>query len=137
MPLDVGKHLLAIMCFWFALLVASCGNGSTGMVAEPKRPQNVPAKAIWVGGPDGGVFVVIEKRKETEPHVYYAEIYYESGELWYKGGLALEPPRAPFPDPKQHELLSGWDGDALYLVDGRVLRPIDLRKRRGGNRAVP
>lgn len=135
-PLKMRKHLLVATFLSYALVVAGCGNGSTGRAAAPERPQNVPANAIWVGGADGGAFVVVEKQRGAKPHLYYGEIYYESGGLWYKGRLALEPATAPFPDPKQANLLSAWDGDALHLGDGRLLRAIEVRERKSGKSAT-
>lgn len=122
--------LLASALLGFSLLIAGCDSSEPRAVEAPPRPAGVPENAKWVGGIDGGVFAVVEKREGVKPDLYYyGEIYFSSGELWYKGALALEPSTSSF-DPARSNLFSGWDGDALLLTDGRVLRAVDGAKRK-------
>ncbi|WP_372860639.1 hypothetical protein [Pseudoalteromonas sp.] len=57
----------------------------------PNKPIEVPDKAFWVGGLDGGVFVLIEKNKNLEANEYLGEIYYVSGDIAYKGKMSIFP----------------------------------------------
>lgn len=88
----------------------------------PARPAGVPSQAIWSGGVDGGVFLIVRPIEPSEPNVYAGQIYNDhSGELIYRGRLLLEPANgAPVAvtDPASY---SGWDGDTLFLSDGRRL----------------
>lgn len=88
----------------------------------PTRPSGVPGQAIWSGGAEGGVFLVVRPSGPSEPNVYTGAIYDErSGGVVYQGRLILKPANgAPVPvaDPESY---SGWDGDTLHLSDGREL----------------
>ena len=42
-------------------------------------------------GVDGGVYVLVTKRREEDNKVYHARIYYRSGEIWYDGPPILTP----------------------------------------------
>lgn len=89
----------------------------------PPRPGGVPAKAIWAGGLDGGDFILLSAA--TPDGTYPAKIYNDhSGDLEFSGKLRLkEPSQAPIDvqDPKTY---SGWDGESLFLRDGRILRRV-------------
>lgn len=91
----------------------------------PKHPSSIPQEAFWVGGIDGGVFIISQKRKNDGLGIYYAEIYFETGTLAYKGRLALMPKKEELIDYKNKTIYSGWDGDSLHLIDGRFLKAID------------
>jgi hypothetical protein len=88
---------------------------------EPERPSNIPQKSIWVGGIDGGVFVRVKKLAETANDIYYAEVYYVSGDLAYKGLMKIYPSGASF-DINKKESYEGWDGDNIYLSKNRHLQ---------------
>ena len=105
----------ALLC-----LAAACRFGtSTG---EPPRPAGVPQDAVWVGGPDGGVFVKLEKA-DGEPGTVRAAIYADhTGAILYQGALRLEPPAPQLPELGDPKLFNGWDGQRLLLRDGRELR---------------
>ena len=99
----------------------------TTPVNPPKRPAGVPAEAFWVGGPDGGVFVVI-KRATRPPGTFAGKIYHDDGTLWYAGPL-VPAPRGVSIDPSQHHQFDAWDGDNLLLSDGRWLESVKTKRR--------
>ncbi len=82
----------------------------------------MPATALWVGGLDGGVFLVFGKKASDPKQVYEVVVYYEhSGDVWFKGKLRLDSGEI---DPRSYRdpnFFSAWDGDRLYLADGRQL----------------
>lgn len=123
-----SKSILRFMAYLFLLSIMACGcmENSNSNVKQPKKPPNVPKEAVWSGGVDGGVFVYIRKEENSPPNIYSAKIFYDTtGEIWYEGRLSLEPPENPIFDYKSDEAFSGWDGDTLYLRDGRKLTAID------------
>lgn len=120
------------ICFMIIFIIVLMGCEITRDNVElkpPKKPAGVPKEAIWSGGLDGGVFILIKKDKNSPPNIYLAEIYFDStGEIWYKGRMSMEPSEKPSFDYKNKEVYSGWDGDILYLRDGRMLKAIDPKK---------
>lgn len=116
-----GPHrLMAILLF----LLGIAHIPAVESIEGHQKPANVPADAVWVGGIDGGVFVTLKKGNKEKQNIYFGVIYYESGEIGYKGRLSLEPNGQPLPEPTPPDLLSGWDGERLYLQDGRWLSVI-------------
>lgn len=112
----------------FAFLVGCESSRDNYQIKPPKKPINVPKEAIWSGGVDGGVFIVVQKKKNSFPNIYFAEIYFDStGEIWYKGRLSIEPSDNPIFEYNNKDVYSGWDGDTLYLRDGRILKAIDIK----------
>ncbi|HKO48621.1 MAG TPA: hypothetical protein VJV79_12905 [Polyangiaceae bacterium] len=97
--------------------------------ASPKRPKGVPADAFWVGGPDGGVFVCLERSNDRKG-TFSGKIYHLDGELWYAGALVPNPTGSPV-DPTQHEQFAGWDGERLLMTEGRWLESV--KAKRGGS----
>lgn len=96
----------------------------------PNKPAGVPAEAFWVGGPDGGVFVRLERTK-GRPGTYAAKIFHPYGEVWYAGPLVAAPPDASADiDPSQHDQFAGWDGERLLLGDGRWLDSVKAKRTR-------
>lgn len=87
----------------------------------PPRPENIPQSAFWVGGPDGGMYVLVQKNNKDSPDIYDAKIYYSEGSISYKGKLAINTPDNPQFNYNDVNSYSGWDGDILYLQDGRQL----------------
>lgn len=88
----------------------------------PKKPRAVPDKAFWVGGLDGGVFVLIAKNKNLEPNEYFAKIYYASGDIAYEGGMRLSPRGSTAIDHINPAIFQGWDGDTLYIEGNKLLK---------------
>ena len=90
------------------------------------KPENVPASAVWVGGPDGGVYVDLEPMKEDG--FYYATIYADqTGAIWYRGRLKSEKALVNF-NPRKSSAYSFWDGENLVLSDGVKLTAKDSFK---------
>ncbi|WDE14389.1 hypothetical protein H3N35_03815 [Thalassomonas haliotis] len=87
----------------------------------PPKPDNIPEKALWVGGPDGGVYILVKKDKSDKKTLYDAKIYYSEGSVNYIGKLVINTPNNPWFDYQDISSYSGWDGDTLYLQDGRLL----------------
>lgn len=98
---------------------------------QPKKPAGLPAQAVWVGGPDGGVFVFLERTNDRRG-TFAAKIFHADGELWY-AGLLVPAPRDAAGDiePGQHDQFAGWDGERLLLSDGRWLEPVKTKRPRG------
>ena len=89
---------------------------------EPSKPGNVPSEAVWVGGIDGGVFVLVTRPRGYQQDMYFGEIYYVSGDLAYKGKLRMFPNGAKAFDPGDQSSFEGWDGDMLFLIENRYLK---------------
>lgn len=121
------KYILIVALF-FSLLACSQA------APTPSRPDVVPLNAMWIGGVDGGAWVIISKPANQPPHVYYGEIYGDqAGDKWYVGRLALHPANDPVFDMNDPETFSVWDGDNLLLKDGRVLKAMDPFNPFSGN----
>ncbi len=90
------------------------------------RPNSVPAHALWVGGIDGGVYILITKNIDNEPRIYNAVIYHEIGSIEYKGRLIINSSNTPLFDYENASSYSMRDGDTLYLRDERYLKEIDI-----------
>jgi hypothetical protein len=125
------KHRLSsgsrLVCLVASLIGVSAAPGckleiEQGEVEPPPRPQGVPKNALWAGGADGGVFLIVRPVGPSQPDTYSAEIYNDhSGSRVHRGLLRLEPTRdAPFAVGEAASY-SGWDGQALHLTDGRRL----------------
>ncbi|MCP4338821.1 MAG: hypothetical protein GY799_08010 [Desulfobulbaceae bacterium] len=104
------------------ILLASCSSENY----EPTRPVPVPNEAMWIGGIDGGAWVLLRKQENQPDHIYYAEVYGDQvGDPWYIGRLEVIPhskPNVPLDNPEAYGV---WDGDSLLLEDGRSMRTID------------
>jgi hypothetical protein len=109
--------LLMISLLW------GCSNSNNDSDVQI-RPDTVPENALWVGGHDGGVYVVIEKNISDKSTIYRAKIYHASGDLDYKGKLSINSSKSSNFKYKNIHSYSAWDGDTLYLVDGRELKII-------------
>jgi len=84
------------------------------------RHENIPKNAMWIGGLDGGVYVNLKKLPMDEKTIYRASVFYESGSIDYNGTLKLNLLGKDF-NYSDVNVYSGWDGDTLYLQDGRYL----------------
>ncbi len=88
----------------------------------PARPASVPSTAIWAGGVDGGSFILLEPTKKADQYV--AKIYDDSvGDVTFDGVLQLDQHTTAPLDVRSPKTFSFWDGDTLYLTDGRSLSP--------------
>jgi len=118
-----NKYFCQLLLLLIVTIFSGCDNSrNDNQIRE--RPQSVPKNAIWVGGDDGGVYLIIEKNKKDKLNIYRAIIYHSIGEVDYKGKLSINSKKNPFFDINNKELYSGWDGDTLYLQDGRELEII-------------
>ena len=88
----------------------------------PNKPSEVPDKAFWVGGLDGGVFALIEKNKNLEANEYLGEIYFVSGDIAYKGKMSIFPKDNAIIDYMNPRTYQGWDGDTLYIEGNKQLK---------------
>jgi hypothetical protein len=90
-----------------------------GTPETPSHPSSIPASATWVGGSDGGVFVLLSAvTPEAKGTVYEVKVFEPSGNLAYEGKLKLN---SKSESPIESNLFDAWDGDTLYLKDGRSL----------------
>lgn len=91
---------------------------------RPPRPANVLPGALWVGGADGGVYVLVQKPLKTRGR-YRTQVFSSSGETVYQGLLQLSSPQLGPVAVNEVESYSAWDGDTLYLRDGRQLAAVN------------
>jgi len=111
--------LLIMLCFvGFGIFIYQNVEVSSEL---PLKPDNIPEKALWVGGADGGVYVLVKKDESDNKALYDAKIYYSEGSVSYAGKLVINTPNNPLYDYQDISSYSGWDGDTLYLRDGRLL----------------
>jgi hypothetical protein len=105
------------MKLFLALLAAvliSCG----AQKVEVKKNPPV-AGCIWVGGKDVGCWIKID----TLGGAFYAEIYYESRELWTKGRFKVN--KGSYTRSEIIKNLNGYDGEKIFLkIYGKYLSPI-------------
>jgi len=102
-----------LMITFFSIFLLAC-EPVTSYESEV-RPGNVSDSAIWVGGPDGGVYTAVKLLNGG----YFGTVFYESGDIWYEGSFVYT--GTAFFDVSDKALYSAWDGDILYLVNGDKL----------------
>ena len=88
---------------------------------ERTRPVGLPTEAFWLGGPDGGVFLLLNRHDDPKSKSYDGAVYHPDGSIWYKGRFILEPAASAPVDPKNRDQFDGWDGTQILLLDGRSL----------------
>lgn len=107
--------------FALALLACQC-EAVTTEIEPPPRPSSVPEKAVWAGGLDGGSYILMSP--PAADGTYRTKIYYDhGGDVWFSGKLRLDKPGGSPINVRDPKTFSGWDGDTLYLRDGRTLSP--------------
>lgn len=106
----------------FVVLLSAACRGEP-RIDSPPRPSGVPPRAHWLGRPDGGAWVALLSKPADSGRRAMARIYRQDGSVWYAGTLTLSPDSGPPVDLRDPETVAGWDGEALLLRDGRVLRP--------------
>lgn len=127
------KFRCLALCLVFSLIfpfVNGCSEkaDSAANRSPEDRPASVDKEAVWVGGADGGVYVLVTKLAGAAPDTYQARIYHANGDPWYQGALVLNPQGSKPLDLQDSKQYSGWDGDTLHLSDGRYLKskePVD------------
>lgn len=87
----------------------------------PPKPTSIPTGSLWVGGLDGGVYILLNKLAQDKLTIYDAKIFYSEGTVSYIGKLVINTPENPSFDYADISFYTGWDGDTLYLKDGRTL----------------
>lgn len=122
------KRLFSRSQYLFILILLIClgcySDHSSVSNDYKTRPKNIPESAIWVGGADGGVYVLVSEVSKNR-NVYFGKVFHENGNVWYKGRLILSPKNSSPPGNLIDEnLYTGWDGDTLYLKNGSVLKTI-------------
>lgn len=73
-------YLLAIV--W--LLAPACKSNTI-----PKKPAKVPEQANWLGGVDGGIWILPKEKIKTGE--YLISIYTDVGNLWVEDTFGLAP----------------------------------------------
>ena len=113
------SKIMRHICLALFLMVPLLGcESQTDATTKQVKPENVPGNSIFVGGLDGGVYVLLTEASENR---YASEVYYISGDLAYKGMMTLYPASAPKLDTTDKSIYQGWDGDVLYLSGNRML----------------
>lgn len=89
--------------------------------SAPSKPKSVPEEAFWVGGIDGGNFILIRK-KANGNSMFSVQIYNDyTGDLEYSGTLQYSgnvTGGKSFGDPTFYQ---GWDGEKLHLTNGETM----------------
>jgi hypothetical protein len=120
-----------------ALVSIAAVDGCRMKAAEgaPSRPFNVPPAAFWLGGPDGGVFVLL-KADESGGHTHPIQgtIFHQNGQTWFTGRFVAEPAGATIA-VEDRAAFMGWDGERLLLTQGRALRAVRGREAAAANRS--
>ena len=107
-----------ILVALFAVLTRSVSFDSS----ERPWPAHVPSNATWVGGADGGVYVLIKRFPEDPPGIYRGCVYHDTASwLAYRGAFSVERdgPYTPGQDP-----LTAWDGTRLHYSETGILDAI-------------
>jgi hypothetical protein len=105
------------------------GESAPAVKLQATRPPNVPQAAVWVGGPDGGVFVLFEPPPipGAKATTIRGKVFHSTGEVWFSGTFVPEPPGAAVDLGRERDFL-GWDGEKLLLAGNRALRAVARRR---------
>ena len=108
--LPVTHFLILISVMLAAGSFAGCNSNVT-----PKKPNQIAKEAFWVGGNDGGVWVVL---RDVRSDRFLAEIYHESGEPWISGWFAASlPTNTKIVNAKWlQENMNAFDGTNISLI---------------------
>lgn len=91
------------------------------VTTAPSKPKSVPENAFWVGGIDGGSFILISEKVNAD-NVFSAQIYNDyTGDLEYSGMLkylGVIKDEKLLTDPTFYQ---GWDGEKLHLANGEYM----------------
>lgn len=110
------------MWFLFLIFSISACDIQEGTVASPDKPEQVPEQAFWIGGHEGGAFILISNKKENNE--YFGAVYFDTtGEVWYEGQFNYTGD-APF-DVANKSSYTAWNGDFLFLENGEKLIAVD------------
>jgi hypothetical protein len=105
------------------LMMMACKTGARSTeVQAPPRPSGVPENALWAGGLDGGAFILLTPTSSASR--YIGKVYDDNtGQVVFSGTLALDAKKSAPIDVADARAFDAWDGDTLYLTDGRTLNP--------------
>jgi hypothetical protein len=126
-PLSRSSLFRWLLFFMGLLAILGCGES----VGQPVRPANVPAAAFWLGGPDGGAFVLLNKPKsgKTLIKTCTGTIYTDTGYIWFSGTFDLAPAGSAPLDIADTDQFDGWDGMELFVKgDKRSLVARQIRR---------
>lgn len=91
-------------------------------VTAPPKPDSVPDKAFWVGGVDGGAFIIVSN-PNGKNDTFSVQVYNDqNGELEYSGALQYTGDNELASPLNNPTLYQGWDGDSLHLAKGGSLK---------------
>lgn len=95
-------------------LIIGCTNKAEGI---PERPSGVPLAAHWVGGVDGGAWILVGSH-DIKNH-FTVEIYNDySGSVWAKGVYRLDPgcvSDTVLVASEVQRSITAWTGQSLLL----------------------
>jgi hypothetical protein len=105
--------------------------GCRESVGQPSRPANVPAAAFWLGGPDGGVFVLLNKPKtgKTLVKTCTGTIYTGLGYVVFSGTFDLSPADSAPLDIADTDQFDFWGGTELVVKGGKRSLVARFRRR--------
>jgi hypothetical protein len=105
--------------------------GCRESVGQPARPANVPAAAFWLGGADGGVFVLLNKPKtgKTLVRTCTGTIYTELGYVEFSGTFDLSPADGAPLDIADTDQFDFWGGTRLVVKGGKRSLVARFRRR--------
>jgi hypothetical protein len=116
------RNRIRLTALVFILLVLASACGCSRGENVPPRPKGVPKSAEWVGGPDGGVFIVCESA-ETDISAKACTVFSEgTGDVLMSGHFVIrnKGSQVAVRDLKY----SAYDGSQILLQNGSSLVPI-------------
>lgn len=100
-----------IWCFTIgAIILSACQKYEEPV---PNRPAKVPEEAVWVGGVDGGDWILCQP---IHNKVYECTIFTEDGIKISKGQYTF---KGKVDDPKLN--FEAHDGEIIYLNNGKLI----------------
>lgn len=110
-------------CLTLGIIVSSLASACDADVGPTrKRPENIPSRAFFLGGVDGGIYLSIRDPEPSGDGMYYGQLFRDNGSKIYEGRLVLKPEDAEPVDVQAQGSFSAWDGDTLHMKDRRILR---------------
>lgn len=96
--------------------------GEAPQPSEPLQTSAQQTREAWVGGADGGVWVLLRR---TGDRTFFGCIIHDDGRtVWYRGGFRLDEPSRTATSLNALSF-AGWDGSRLLLAGGGHLDPVD------------
>lgn len=88
---------------FFCIMLFACSK------LEKDKPESVPTNSIWIGGEDGGCWMLFRSVKENSVDVI---IFYEDGTIWDSGIFFVNGNCKINPKMIKEEI-SGFDGQRI------------------------